>query len=264
MIQGQDKICELIDSATLDSFPRSLMIVGPEGGGKHLICDYIAEKFQLQTVDLTSTLDLETIEELYNRVEPYLYTIMVNEISVKEENVILKFLEEPLKNSFIIPIAETDIGILPNILNRCQVWYLQNYSKEFLVTFLDGADSFILDIATTPGKVLQLRSIDLTSSVELADKILNKIEVASAANTLTLSNKIGFKDDSEHVDVKIFTDLLLARITHHWKYNIDIRWVQAYQLTSKLKQNLCIKNLDQRYLFENYLLALRNIMRGDE
>lgn len=65
MIIGQEKICTKIDNLTLDQFPRSLMLVGAGGGGKHLICKYIAEKFSLTAVDITDTLNLETIEELY-------------------------------------------------------------------------------------------------------------------------------------------------------------------------------------------------------
>ena len=102
MIKGQEKICNRIDSLTLDQFPRSLMLVGAKGSGKHLLVDYISHKFNLTTIDITTTLDQESIEELYNRAEPYLYIIRTNQISVKEENAILKFLEEPLKNSYII------------------------------------------------------------------------------------------------------------------------------------------------------------------
>ena len=115
MVTGQEKICNQIDKLTLDSFPRSLMLVGSKGAGKHLIVDYIANKFNLQVIDITTTLDQDSIEELYNRVEPYLYIIQANELSVKEENTILKFVEEPLKNSYIILLAETAIGILPTI-----------------------------------------------------------------------------------------------------------------------------------------------------
>ena len=102
MILGQEKICNQIDKLTLDSFPRSLMLVGPKGAGKHLIVDYVSKKFNLQVIDITTTLDQESIEDLYNRVEPYLYIIRANELTVKEENTILKFLEEPLKNSYIV------------------------------------------------------------------------------------------------------------------------------------------------------------------
>ena len=180
MVQGQEKICNLIDKSTLDTFPRTLMLVGPQGGGKHLICKYIAEKFNLQMMDITDSLDLETIDNIYQRVEPYLYIILANSISVKEENTILKFLEEPLKNSYIILLAETDMGILQTILNRCQIWHLQNYKREFLAQFLtEDADNaeYILELAQTPGQVQQLTSTNFVEMIELVDKILNKKQI---------------------------------------------------------------------------------------
>ena len=261
MVIGQEKICNLIQSATLDDFPRSLMLVGAKGGGKHLICKYIADKFGLITVDLTDQLDLETIEELYNRVEPYLYIIRVNEISVKEENTILKFLEEPLKNSFIVLIAETDMGILQTILNRCQIWHLQNYTREYLSTFISGGSEYILEIANTPGQVIELSKTDFSSMIELADKIIDKISVASITNTLTLSNKVGFKNDPDKPDVKLFVDVLLSRFASRCKQYNDRRLVSGYHLTNTLQRNLQIKNLDYRALFENYLIELRSLMK---
>ncbi len=262
MIIGQEKICGFIDDSTLDDFPRSLMIVGPRGGGKHLICDYISKKFNLSTVDLTDSLDLETIEELYNRVEPYLYIIRVNEISVKEENTILKFLEEPLKNSFIVLIAETDMGILQTILNRCQIWHLQNYKKDYLSTFITNGNSYILEIAQTPGQVIELCNINFTEMIELADKIIDKISVASITNTLTLSNKVGFKNDPDKPDVKLFVDVLLSRFVARARSTSANSFVKGYNLTNELQRNLHVKNLDYKALFEKYLIDLRDIMRG--
>lgn len=262
MIIGQEKICNLIDNSTLDNFPRSLMLVGARGSGKHLICNYIAEKFALYQIDLTDTLDLETIEELYNRVEPYLYTIRINEISVKEENTILKFLEEPLKNSFIVLIAETDIGVLQTIINRCQIWYLQNYKKEYLKTFLKDENEFVLEIAQTPGQVIELNNCSFDGMIELADKIIDKISIASVSNTLTLSNKIGFKNEKDTFDGKLFIDILVSRVRSRWLSCNDVRYVYAYNLTSELKKNVSIKNLDYKALFEKYLIELRQIMKG--
>ncbi len=262
MVIGQEKICNLIDNLSLDSFPRSLMLVGARGGGKHLICDYIANKFKFTSIDLTDTLELETIEEIYNRVEPYLYIIRINEISVKEENVILKFLEEPLKNSFIVLIAETDNGILQTILNRCQIWYLQNYTREYLSTFLETPNDFILEIAQTPGQVKELSACSFEGMIELADKIIDKIHIASVSNTLTLSNKVGFKNERGTFDGKLFVDILISRVRHKWLTMNDVRYVQAYMLTSELKKNINIKNLDYKALFERYLIQLRDIMKG--
>jgi len=262
MIRGQEKICERIDKSTLDSFPRTLMIVGPRGGGKHLICSYIAEKFNLMQRDITEELSQETIDEISTRVEPYLYIINANALNVKEENVILKFLEEPLKNSFIVLVAETDIGILQTVINRCQIWYLQNYNREFLSTFITNGNNDVLQIAETPGQVVELMNINFDEAVQLADKIVDKINIASVSNTLTLSNKVSYKESEENkVNIQLFVDILISRIHMKWSAIQNSIYVPMYSLTAELKRNLTIKNLDQKYLFENYLISLWSLVR---
>lgn len=262
MIIGQEKICTKIDNLTLDQFPRSLMLVGAGGGGKHLICKYIAEKFSLTAVDITDTLNLETIEELYNRVEPYQYIIRVNEISVKEENVILKFLEEPLKNSYIVLLAETDNGLLQTILNRCQIWYLQNYTYEYLQTFLTSGNTYVLSIANTPGRVKELDNVSFDGMIDLANKMLTKIETANISNTLSLSNKIGFKQEKGTFDGFLFVEVLTQELCRLWITQPDVRLSIVYSELCELRKQLNIKNLDYKMLFENFLIKFRSIMRG--
>ena len=272
IIKGQDKICNLINSLTLDTFPRTLMLVGPQGSGKHMLAKLISNHLNLQMLDITEQLDLETIDEIYNRVEPYLYIIEANKLSVKEENVILKFLEEPLKNSYIVLLAETDMGLLQTIINRCVIWHLQNYNKATLMEFvpnIDNINPYLFDIATTPGQIQTLSSIDLNAYVELADKIITKINIASLANTLTLTNKIDFKADSaincekDKLQVRLFVQILLSRFSAACKQNSNIKLIQGYTLTSELNKQLYVKNLDTKALFDRYLVQLRNLMRGE-
>ena len=119
MIRGQEILCNRIDSyINLDKFPRTLMLIGASGSGKHLLCEYIANKFSLQQIDITEIISLETIEEISQRVEPYLYIIEINKLSIKEQNIILKFLEEPLANSIIVLLAEIVGDILDTVKNR--------------------------------------------------------------------------------------------------------------------------------------------------
>ena len=263
MILGQEKLCNQIDNLTMDEFPRSLMLVGARGSGKHLIVDYIANKFKLTVRDITKTLNLETIEELYNRVEPYLYIINANELSVKEENVILKFLEEPLKNSYIVLLCETEVGLLNTIINRCQIWYLQNYSKELLRSFLSNNNEYVLTVASTPGQVIELCNTSFEDMLELADKIIDKIHIASVANTLSLSNKLNFKNESDKFDVRLFVDVLLQRFVEKYRTNSDNKYSTGYLRTVELKKKLYVHNLDCKALFEKYLVELRAIMRGE-
>ena len=262
MIKGQEKICTLIDNATLDSFPRTLMLVGQKGAGKHLLCDYIANKFNLISLDITDDISYELIEEINQRVEPYLYIIRANSLSVREENIILKFLEEPLKNSYIVLVCETEVGLLATILNRCQVWHLQNYNKETLRLFLNGASEELLSVAQTPGQIKELSAHSYVDMIALADKIIDKINIASVPNTLTLSSKLAFKNERDKFNPELFFSILKVRLSEKWANNANINYVQAYTLTSNLVINSKVKNVDVKALFEKYLIDLRAIMRG--
>lgn len=263
MIQGQEKLCNLINKMTVDEFPRSLMLVGPRGSGRHLLIDYIANKFNLQVIDITTMLTQEYIEELYNRVEPYIYIINANSLSVKEENTILKFVEEPLKNSYIILIAETDIGLLDTVINRCQVWHLQNYTKDHLSMFVTNNNFNVLRIAKTPGQVIELCSCGFDEMLNLADKIITKIHVASVANTLTLSSKFSDKSDKTKYNLLLFVEILLNRFSEFYSNNNDDKLLKGYLLTSELYKKLNIKNLDHMSLFDKFLINLRVVMRGE-
>lgn len=259
MIIGQKIICNKIDNSTLDTFPRTLMLIGAQGAGKHLICSYIADKFNLMQLDITDEISLELIDEISQRVEPYLYLIRVNEISVKEQNIILKFLEEPLANSFIVLLAEATGDILDTVMNRCQKWYLQNYDREFLKTFTDNED--VLKICTTPGQIKALIDSDFTEMITLANKIVQKIGAANLPNVMTIPSKLGFKNERGKIDPKLFIQILVSSFRDEWLKNNNKNLIDAYKLTEKLSADSRIKNIDLKYLFDKYLIEVREIMR---
>jgi hypothetical protein len=263
MVIGQEKICRKIQMSTLDTFPRTLMLVGEKGAGKHMLCTYACAYLGLPSEDITEELTLEKIEEITQRVEPYMYIIRVNDISVKEENTILKFLEEPTKNSFIMLLADTENGILQTILNRCTIWHLQHYTKEVLMTFTThSADLRILDIARTPGMVLKMNSHPFGEMLDLANKIVNKIGGATLPNTLSLTNKMAFKNEKDKYDIDLFVEILLSAVSVKCRTVTDAKIYSAYELTSRLSKAMHTPNVDKKALFDSYLVKLREIMRG--
>ena len=260
MIKGQEKICTFIDNCTLDNFPRTLLLVGDKGSGKHLICDYISKKFQLITIDISDRLSQDIIEEINLRVEPTLYIIDGNKLTIKSQNVILKFLEEPLKNSFIVIPIENTTSLLDTVLNRCQLLTLANYSREQLKEYTQN--DLILEIANTPGQVKDLNCEDVQSMLELASKIIDKIAIANIPNTLTLTNKFAFKDEKGKIPLKLFIRFLCNLILKRFTETNDVKLLNAYQITSQLQKDLTIPNVDQKYLFDKYLVELRSTMKG--
>ena len=258
-IIGQDKLLNTINELNLDTFPRSVMLLGAEGSGRHSIVYFIAKHLSLPIEDISEKLTLETIDDITTRSSPSIYIINTKDITVKEQNTILKFIEEPLKNAYVIVLAESKNRLLDTVLNRCLIWQLENYSRETLEKFLPQSNqsSLILEIAATPGQVLKYQSIQFEKYVELADKIINCIDFASVPNTLTLVDKLKYKEeDKGELDANIFFSILLHQVWQASKNCLKPYADIMYVLTNKLKNDLLIANIDKKALFENYLLKL--------
>lgn len=256
-IIGQDKLISKIDKFTLDTFPRTCILEGPKGSGKHLISNYIATKFNLEIEDITSNLSLEYITEITLRTKPYLYTISCSDLTIKNENTILKLLEEPLKSTYIVLLVENKNLLLNTIVNRCYHMVLEPYNKQTLATFLNKSvedKELVICLSETPGDVLAVQSYPLKDMADLCIKIFDKISVANYANTLTLANNIAFKNEKDKFDLNVFFKMLLMisrdRIYTHNNY-------YEYFITNDFYNKLKIKNIDKKYLFDNYLLTLK-------
>lgn len=261
-IKFQDKLLQIIDKYTLDSFPRSIILEGKKGSGKHLIVNYICEHLHLTYMDITKNLDFESITSYYLNNEPIIYVIDSSQISEKNQNSILKFLEEPLKNAYIIILTVNKYNLLPTILNRCQIYCLANYTKENLSHFIANTsdNNFILNIAETPGELNSLSNINISNEIEFCLKMISKIDKATFPNALTLSKHIAFNNEQNLIDLSLFVRILKFVILDEIKKGND--YFKTYELTQKLYKDLDIPNIDKKYLFENYLSNLWYYSRG--
>ena len=269
MMIGQTNLISQIDRLTLSTFPHSLILVGEEGCGKHTLVSYISQKFSLEVVDLSGKITPEIIDEIYGRPDPYIYQIDASKLTVKDENSALKFIEEPLKNSYIIILCDNLNQLIPTIVNRCCVWSFGSYSREELLSFVPDymrKDSeFLLQYSRTPGQILQLVKYsleDLMKVKELAEKIFKYIDTANIPNTLTISNKLAYKDtDKEKIEVNLFLRFLLFVSGSIALQTPDTRYVKAYALTSKLYQDCKIPHVSCKYLIEHYLIDLKYTLK---
>ena len=55
-IIGQNKIISQINSFDLDTCPRSIILMGKKGSGRHLISEYISNHLEVELVNLTNKL----------------------------------------------------------------------------------------------------------------------------------------------------------------------------------------------------------------
>ena len=63
-IVGQDKLLNFITSNNISTIPRTILLEGENGSGKHTICNFISEVYKLELEDITSNLTYEKIEQI--------------------------------------------------------------------------------------------------------------------------------------------------------------------------------------------------------
>lgn len=267
---GQNKILSKIDNLTLDIMPHSLLILGDKGSGRHTIFNMIVDKLCLPWFDITEKISQDTIDEIYLKVEPIIYLIDINNITVKESNMILKLVEEPLNNAYIVFIGRSRTNVIPTILNRCQLWEMEKYSEEelkyFMAVLYDNYVDYLylIDFCTTPGQLLHIKQsgTDVIRQMNsMAEKIIDYIGKANFANTLTISDKIAFKNEQDKWDYDIFIKVLHKAIKHRMIETYSIQLEKMFIATSQLLKDTEIPHIDRKYLFEDYLCHCKYIMR---
>lgn len=262
---GQDKIKillrKLIDQNEL---PRSILLQGPLGCGKHTLVKYVSELISLPIIDITDSLNLETIEQIILSPVANIYIIDASKISIREQNMILKLLEEPLNNTYLFVFCINRINLLPTVINRCYCLHFEDYTHEQLTNFIDPSltnKDLIIKYADTPGRVLQLSNEPLQDIIDLGEKIFLQIHKANFSNVLTIPNKISFKKDSKGFSFECFTYILMHLALDLYKenkINFDI-----YKLTTKFYDDCNIFNINQQHLFENWLIQLKILCERD-
>ena len=262
MMVGQVNLQQKIDKyINTDSLPRTLLLEGTEGCGKHLLASIIAEKMNLDLQDITDSLNLETIEEITLKATPHVYLIDSTKISVKEQNIILKFLEEPLKNSYIVILTDNKSKLLNTVLNRCICLTFEKYSEEELSTFLKPKVTLSqVPYVDTPGRLIRFQELPIQAMEQLATKIFTSIGVANYSNVLTIPTKLNFKDNVELFDCDVFFYIMINVANTLYKSNV-IPFV-VYQLTDEFYNDCSIPHINKLQLFESFLISLKCLFEG--
>ena len=254
---GQSKLLSKIDSYNLSTFPNTILITGEEGSGKHLVASYIANRFNYPLVDITKVIDNEVIENIYRSVSVNFYLIDLDELTEKfaekNQNTILKFIEEPLKNSFIILLAENKYNLLDTINNRCINFEMDKYSDEELLNFCE--DINVVNIVRTPGKLLLCRN-SMQDIEDLCDKICTSMGKANFANALTLVDKFNYEDDYDKIDINIFLDVLLNTLFNKYKLTNNIKLLKTYLLVDNEVKKLRDKRLNKKIFMQHLIINI--------
>ena len=258
---GQEVLVSRIKQYNLDTFPRSVILLGDTGAGRRTLCNEISSHLNIEQVLIDSSITYENIEEFTTRPRPYLYVFNADLLSVKQQNVILKFLEEPLKNCYIVIVCRVKQQLLDTIINRCQVWTLQKYTKEKLKSMFPQANELQLSLSSTPGQLINILSIqnqDLYYMKELAAKMLTSISRATVSNVLSVPDRFYYGEtEAGKYSFDVFLKLLSAESFNNVVESTTSTCYNTYMLTEELRNRIIVPNVSKKQLFENYLMKLK-------
>lgn len=257
---GQNQLKERVSSLTRDTFPKTSLFVGGAGCGKHLfVSEYVLPILQPEVAnDITDAISFEVLMEIEANVLSALYLINVDEITEKEQNVLLKFLEEPPENSNIVLLSSSTSSVLPTVLNRCIVFEFERYTEDELVEFCstNGIDTGLIGLAYTPGMLLRYRGMDIGHIIDVCEKLLLSYNKISLTSLLMLSDKMNWGKDKDKWDSTVFLTIL-TRVCANLYANGKVP-AMVYNFTSRSIGDIMAQtNIDKKRQFDRYLLDIR-------
>ena len=263
---GQPTIDNFINSFSTKFSARCNLIIGERGCGKHLLIKELSGRLKLPLTDITECVDGDFVSSMYERTVSIIYFVNLSEMQRKRQNVLLKVIEEPPTGAFIFLLAENHTQVLPTILNRCNIVTFSPYKKEDLLKFMPiGSDNEMLDralmLCKTPGQVKDCIGTDLGGLIEFTDKIVDKIGNANIANTMSIVNKLAFKNEKGLWDYTLFSRSLLCSIRNKALQKEDTRLYRALWCVAEHIKIDTSYNVDKKANMENMLINLWGIFR---
>jgi hypothetical protein len=259
-IIGQVKLVNKLSGYSFNSMPKTMLLIGESGAGKHFITkkfvDYLGVTLQEVTAQTTS----EQLTEHFQNPIQTVYVLNLSEIPERQQHKYLKFIEEPSVNMRVILLAESEVGILPTILNRCVKFTFEDYTIEQLkqLSWATQADNpIIYEICKTPGQLLNLAQIDnLAALKDFCINILRTAPLCEYGPFMGFTCSLNYKDNFNKFDPDIFLNLLIK--TAYDLYLMEGRETlfNMYCYLIKRKQQLVNKTLSKESFMLNTLDGL--------
>lgn len=253
-VVGQSKLVQELSRYTVQNAPKTMLFIGPYGCGKTTIASKFAEQIGVDFVNVPADASAEQLLEYYRHPLPRLYFIKLVGVSEKQQNKLLKFIEEPSSNMFVVLAAESTVGVLPTILNRCVKHKFESYTSDQLMEFswmVGDMDPLAMAICQTPGQLLDLDKDKLGPTAELCVTILEKAKLASYANMMKVASKINCKSDFDKLDFEMFFRLLETMSFSKYKETNDEFSFKLYMYLIGMQS----KRLNKSIAKESYLLS---------
>ncbi len=191
---------KLLDCFEKNNLHHAIMISGRSGIGKAEFAKQLAKKI-LQTENIDNHPDFKHIAKIEGKKNIAVDQIIqianffqnssaqgsakivlieaIEDLNVSSSNAILKILEEPNKNCFLIITCGNFAQILPTIKSRCQIYKVKNLSlTEFKNSFNNLRPSFLPKLSDEELLKLSILTENSTKmAIKNGDELLNILQI---------------------------------------------------------------------------------------
>ena len=262
MILYQAHINECLYNFTLDNTPRTILVYGDKGCGKHLFCKELSTKLSIPIEDITDKVSQELADSIYESSTMKLYLVEVESIGERGQNVLLKLMEEPPIGGYIVVVCESLERVLTTVKNRCYLVGFAPYPKDALQNFPHKYDWDYYRFCTTPGQVIEMDGEDVIGMYALAEKMVDKMRVASIPNALSLANKLRYKEEKDKFPIVPLLRMVRG-ICGERVINGDVGmgsyFTHFFFLTSDVMRVLSTTNIDKKMAIEHYIMKVKQL-----
>lgn len=265
---GQEQLKKYLSTLSLSNCPNSIILRGHEGCGKHVFALEFAKKLGLPARDISEEISWDMISAIYRSATPAVYIIDLAKVNDTKLDVLLKFFEEPLKSIYIICLVNIGEKLPQTILNRGFLFDFEPYSAEDLAKVLPAVtanvpQSWLVSIIRTPGDVYKIRerNIDTATIDNLVERICDKLDIASLPNTLSIAEKINYKDEYDKIDYDFFIRNLSYSLYKRYMSTKESKYLAEADVVKNLVQKSSINHLDKKNALMRTLISLWRIVK---
>lgn len=269
-IYGQKELVTNIENLLReDKLPQTIIMSGDRKSGKTLFSEYIAYCIDIPYINISNIDEVRLmIEECYTSRFEKVYIIEdFNLLNFRAKEAMLKILEEPPQNSYIVLNTYNDSFLKDTIKNRCYIFNIDNYKLVDLQLYESAAnknnhtileENGLYEVFNSIGWLMYINENNrLSDYLKFIGKFLRIINTTNGGDALKSLEYISVKKDDDKIDFLLFLKLLYIEIVKSMKID-KINLIPILDLITKTKNKLIINRyLSIDVVYSNFIIDYR-------
>lgn len=256
---------ELIDKTIKNMYPFSLVVAGKHNG-KKMFCKEIANKLNYPYIEVGRGIDniIEMINDINNKQFNRIYLIYdIETYNFRALEAVLKIVEEPPKNCYIIATCNNLTKLKNTIINRAYIIQLNHYRSFELINYIKDKNYNIFEVDYLNSFIYSPTMIEYFIKENRLEMYLKETKwfidnIMSFSGGEALKYSENFKvveDGSQNIEIDIFFYVLLYHL---------IKCNKSGDLISRLVsviflflEQYNVNGIDKKSLIKDFIIQYR-------